>query len=116
MQHILRLGLGSLLALTVAGCATNNKEKERSVETAPLGRLVKREAALNSTWRGQQYDTLREAYGEPILMMNVIGYRPLRTSLVVYGVVDEDANCIDAFTMVKEEETGVWSVADYFCR
>jgi len=48
--------------------------------------------------------------------LNILGYRPLKTSLAVYGVLDQSSKCVDAFTMVKLEDTGEWVVADYFCR
>ena len=62
------------------------------------------------------YDALLEAFGEPKLHLNILGYRPLKTSLAVYGVLDQSSKCVDAFTMVKLEDTGEWVVADYFCR
>ena len=58
----------------------------------------------------------RGFFGEPKLMMNMLCFHPLKTSLLVYGVVDEAADCVDAFTIVKQADSGQWAVADYFCR
>lgn len=75
-----------------------------------------RELILQSLWVGKRYDALREGFGEPKLQMNILGYRPLKTSLAVYGVLDRPSECIDAFTVVQLKDTGEWVVADYFCR
>lgn len=90
-------------------------------EAAQLQREVaakaaQREVKLNALWRGKSYDALLSAFGEPKVMMNILGYRPLKTSLVLYDVVDEKLSCVDTFTMVKDESSGKWSVADYYCR
>lgn len=77
---------------------------------------LQRESALQTTWRGRSYNALLEAYGSPRIVMNVPGYRPLKTSVVVYGVVDNATQCIDAFTVVVHGNNGELTVADYFCR
>ena len=123
-QHFLRFGLGSAFALVVAGCATDSHVPADAVAApiaapsrfAAIALQSQRENSLQSTWRGRPYEALVEIYGEPKMTMNIVGYRPLKTSLAVYGVVDQAANCVDAFTMVKHEQTGHWTVADYFCR
>lgn len=118
--HCLRFGLGPAFALVIAGCATDNNvtadAKAAPSRFAAIALQSQRENSLQSTWRGRPYEALVEIYGEPKMTMNIVGYRPLKTSLVVYGVVDQDANCVDAFTMVKHEQTEQWTVADYFCR
>lgn len=75
-----------------------------------------RERDLQVQWRGKSYRDLIETYGAPKLVMNVPGFRPLKTSVAVYGVRDRDSHCIDAFTVVKHGTTGEWIVSDYFCR
>lgn len=75
-----------------------------------------RERTLNSVWRGQTYDALHHKLGEPAMIMDKPGTSPRLTWIVVYKVVDEKADCIDAFTLVNEINTGRLSVADYFCR
>lgn len=107
--------------LLLVGCAsrdgTANHAKEDKFLRAKYSALqTKRETALNTTWKGKPYEELREQLGEPPLLMNVIGARPLKTSLVVYPETINEAHCIDAFTMVKVESSGQWLVADYFCR
>jgi hypothetical protein len=109
-----------MVMLAIGGCSTGGLVSGNAAVTTTrateMARQAQRESALQSTWRGQRYEALLGSYGTPQLMMNVLGYRPLKTSLLVYGVVDQDAKCIDAFTMVKHQETGEWIVADYFCR
>lgn len=122
MRPFLRLGLASVCAVLLAGCATPSGAPGQSDETKRLIALLlmkqqsQRELALNSIWRGKPYDALLGRYGEPPLMLNVIGERPLKTSLVVYTLIDNDTQCVDAFTMVKDGSNGQWSVSDYFCR
>lgn len=112
--------LGLAITLTLAGCGilnTGSTDAGAAIRPpSPQVLLLQRETTLQSAWRGRPYEALLDTYGAPKLMMNILGYRPLRTSVVVYGVVDQAANCVDAFTMVKNEQTGQWSVADYFCR
>ena len=113
----LRLGLGSAFALVAGGCATGKLvSTDASSRVAAVALQSQREVKLQSTWRGRPYEALVETYGEPKMTMSILGYRPLKTSLVVYGVVDQTANCVDAFTMVKHAQTGNWTVAEYFCR
>lgn len=115
-----RCAFGLALTLTLAGCGSLNGEsadaRAAAYHPSPQVLLLQRETTLQSAWRGQPYEALLASYGAPKLMMNILGYRPLKTSVVVYGIVDQAANCVDAFTMVKNEQTGRWSVADYFCR
>ena len=113
--HLLVLWLFFVLGL--GGCSVVSK-KEAAAEALSMEQKLQlqREIELQSRWRGKPYDELLKTSGPPKLMMNVLGYRPLRTSLLVYGVVDEASSCIDAFTMVKDEETAQWTVSDYFCR
>ena len=119
-QPLLRCAWGAALALTLAGCGALDMDSADARAAANrLSQqvlLLQRETTLQSAWRGRPYEALLDTYGAPKLMMNILGYRPLKTSLLVYGIVDQEANCVDAFTMVKNEQTGQWSVADYFCR
>lgn len=103
-----------LLALSLIGCASNVKQASESVKANTLQQ--QRERTFQSVWVGKRYDSLLEAFGEPKLHLNILGHRPLKTSLAVYGVLDQPSKCVDAFTMVKLEDTGEWVVADYFCR
>ena len=106
--------LQPLLVLSLISCATDNKQTNASQETR--SHQLRRESTFQSAWVGKRYDSLLEAFGEPKVHLNILGYRPLKTSLAVYGVLDHSSNCVDAFTMVKLEDTGEWVVADYFCR
>lgn len=118
--RLARCALGLALTMTLAGCGilnTGSTDAGAAVRPpSPQALPLQRETTLQAAWRGRPYEALLDTYGPPKLMMNILGYRPLRTSLVVYGIVDQAANCVDAFTMVKNEQTGQWSVADYFCR
>lgn len=114
-----RWGWSAALALVLGACASPMDTDEARLRVSQ--RLTQklqssREAQLQSNWRGKPYEALLEAFGSPPLMMNTLGYRPNKTSLVVYGVVDQSSNCVDTFSMVKNDQTGQWTVADYFCR
>lgn len=76
---------------------------------------AQRESALQAVWRGRSYNSLVEAYGAPRLLLNVPGYRQLKTSVVVYDT-DNSTRCIDAFTVVVLRDTDEIVVSDYFCR
>lgn len=109
--------LPALLALSLISCASAvENATDVSQPNKALTLQQQRERILQSTWVGKRYDALLEGFGEPKLHMDILGYRPLKTSLAVYGVVDPTSQCIDAFTMVQLEDTGEWVVADYFCR
>jgi hypothetical protein len=109
----------ALSAVTLSGCAVAPSDDAATplVPDASRIRFVKvRERELQTTWRGKSYTALVEAYGMPTMIMNVPGFRPLKTSVAVYDVRDNSSRCIDAFTVVKHGITGEWTVADYFCR
>jgi hypothetical protein len=115
----MRYRLPLLSAVMLGGCAVTPSDYSTAPETFDNSRirLVKvRERELQTTWRGKPYTALVEAYGAPAIVMNVPGFRPLKTSVAVYGVRDDSSRCIDAFTVVKHGITGEWTVADYFCR
>lgn len=125
MTVSLRTTSGVILAATfawlLAGCAsrgtTPSPTQEDKISRAKYLELqIRRENSLNTTWKGKNFDQLRQQLGEPPLLMNVIGFRPNKTSLVVYADTPNEAHCVDAFTMVKVESSGEWLVADYFCR
>lgn len=106
-----------LLMLSLIGCASDmNQATESGKSHKAHAMQQQRERTFQSAWVGKRYDALLEAFGEPKLHLNILGYRPLKTSLAVYGVLDQSSKCVDAFTMVKLEDTGEWVVADYFCR
>lgn len=120
-MNIVQWGMGSVFALVLSACATNPTGSAETEEAASrrlaIAAQAKRETILQATWAGQPYDALLKAYGPPPLMMNTLGSRsPLKTSVVVFGVVDATANCVDSFTMVKHAQTGQWTVADCYCR
>lgn len=115
----MRYCLHLFLIFVLGGCATFSSDGTASSdasETSPAHRDRVRERELQTTWRGKPYTALVEAYGAPNMIMNVPGFRPLKTSVAVYGVRDAKSRCIDAFTVVKHGVTGEWTVADYFCR
>lgn len=118
-QPAARWGWSAALALLLGACASPMDADEarlRASQRVAQKLQLSREAQLQSNWRGKPYEALLEAYGSPQLMMNMLGYRPQKTSLVVFGVLDQSSNCVDTFTMAKNEQTGEWTVADYFCR
>lgn len=107
----------ALLMLSLISCASEiNQATESEKANEAQSRQQLRERTFQSAWVGKRYDSLLEAFGEPDLHLNILGQRPLKTSLVVYGVLDQSSQCVDAFTMVKLKDTGEWVVADYFCR
>lgn len=93
--------------LTLGGCAADGPANSRQ--------QTQREATLGSLWRGKTHDLLLKGLGPPKMAMTVPGERPIPTMALVYGV-NEATQCVDAFTMVKNDATGLWLVADYFCR
>jgi len=103
-----------LAALSLDGCALfpQNSDTQLTGRREPR---QQRESLLQAAWRGRPYNNLVEAFGAPKLVMNVPGYRQMKTSVVVYGSVDKVTNCIDAFTVVHGR-TGELTVTDYFCR
>jgi hypothetical protein len=112
----MRLRLPLLSAILLGGCAAAPSDDTPSTAIDTARSHKSRERELQTTWRGKPYTALVAAYGEPKLIMNVPGYRPLKTSVAVFGIRDDTSRCIDAFTVVKHGTTGEWTVADYFCR
>ena len=117
MNGCWKWALQPLLIMTLIGCASDGRQATEVGQSNVTSTLQQhRERAIQAAWVGKRYDSLHEAFGEPKLQMNILGYRPLKTSLAVYGMLDQSSKCVDAFTMVKLEDTGEWVVADYFCR
>jgi len=114
----MRFLLPFMLGAALAGCITPPPERngEQAADKPTQNHERTRERELQSSWRGKTYRDLLEAFGQPRVVMTVPGYRPLRTSVAVFGVRDQASRCIDAFTVVKHGTTGEWIVADYFCR
>jgi hypothetical protein len=83
---------------------------------ASSGPRLQRESMLKAAWRGRPYNTLVEAFGSPKMVMNVPGYRPVATSIIVYDASDKVSKCIDAFTVVVPGENEEIIISDYFCR
>lgn len=100
--------------LLLKGCT--NMPTDAHERISPRGEArAQRENTLQAAWRGRSYQSLVEAYGAPKLMLNVPGYRQLKTSVVVYDA-DTPSRCIDAFTVVVLRDTEEIVVSDYFCR
>ena len=99
----------SNLSLALAPVASDSKRPHFVLER-------QRESELQRAWEGQPYDSLLAAYGTPKLVMDVPGFRQLKTTVAVYGVNDQASNCIDAFSLIEHSQTKQLTVADYFCR
>ena len=115
----LQVGLRLASVLMLAACSGvpyDRAAEERAAERARIALEKKREHELQRIWRGQSFHTLLQTYGRPMMIMNVPGYRPVRTSVVVYGVQDPPSKCVDAFTVVVHGSDNQETVADYFCR
>ena len=108
------MSLASVLALTVTGCAPMSEGTGSQLPVARLAAKKSREVALNSIWKGQTYDALREVLGKPELTVN--NPNNARLMILIYGVTDDKSDCVDAYTVVNEVKKGHWSVMDYFCR
>lgn len=102
--------------LLLDGCAIAPHEQAGGPNSEALEPRHHREQRLQTTWRGRTYQSLLQAYGTPKMIMGVPGYRPLRTSVAVYGVIDRASDCIDAFTLIADNQNGDLTVSDYFCR
>jgi hypothetical protein len=72
-----------------------------------------REKVLQGVWAGKPYASLLALMGPPKVVMEIPG-RPHYSSARVYGVMDDDSQCIDAFTVVMQANDLI--VANYFCR
>ena len=103
-----------LAPLLLAGCALHAGGPGSGA--GPRFPQEQRELSLQSAWSGRSYEALVQAFGQPELIMDVPGFRQLRTSAVVYGVRDSTSQCIDAFTVVVDGRTGQHVVTNYFCR
>ena len=113
-RRVCRSGAHSwlLLPLLLAGCAFH---ADGSALNARMPQ-EQREFNLQAAWSGRSYEALVQAFGPPELIMDVPGFRQLRTSAVLYGVRDSASQCIDAFTVVVDSRTGEHIVTNYFCR
>lgn len=115
-RYVFRLlALVAVSVLLLDGCAILSSH-ETDTQNAGLEPRSQREHRLQSTWKGRSYNALLSAYGTPKMVMGLPGYRPLDTSVVVFGVIDRASDCIDAFTVVAENPSGDLTIADYFCR
>jgi hypothetical protein len=103
-----------LAPLLLAGCALHAGGPDSGANSRIP--QEQREFNLQTTWSGRSYEALVQAFGPPELIMDVPGFRQLRTSAVVYGVRDSASQCIDAFTVVVDGRTGQYVVTNYFCR
>lgn len=116
----MRLLWAAVSTLAMCGCAATGGYASLSgsapQRTARTGQQAQREAALGARWKGQSHEALVKSLGPPGLVMTVPGERPLPTLVLMYGVQDPAAACVDAFTVVRNKDSGQWSVADYFCR
>lgn len=100
--------------LLLKGCAVMPTDRHERVGPRSEAR-TQREHMLQAAWRGRTYNALVEAFGAPKLVMNVPGYRQLKTSVIVYEG-DTPTRCVDAFTVVVVRDTEEILVSDYFCR
>jgi hypothetical protein len=103
--------------LLLAGCAGSlNHTRDKVVADLPR---IERELSLKSAWNGRSYSALVATYGPPQLIMGIPGNRP-NEAIAVYGVRDNTSRCIDAFTLVRDEDrsrtTNEPTVTNYFCR
>jgi len=110
----------AVLAMLLAACVSGVKrsdEHETGWRDDPLQASKRqRELMLQSNWRGKPYKALTEAFGEPVWQLNIPGRPPLKTFSVVYDARDKAGNCIDAFTLLKVEDSREWVVDNYSCR
>jgi hypothetical protein len=111
----------SLMALVLApillldGCALPLAE-ETAEKSIPRESRAVRENRLQAMWKGRPYNALLETYGSPKLVMSLPGYRQMKTSVVVFGVVDKGSDCVDSFTIESHAQSGEMMVSDYYCR
>jgi len=75
-----------------------------------------RENRLQAMWKGRPYNALLETYGAPKMVMSLPGYRAMKTSVVVFGVIDKASDCVDSFTIESHAQSGEMMVSDYYCR
>lgn len=102
--------------LLLDGCTTTASTEAAAEKPVPLEPRAHRENRLQTAWRGRPYKALLEAYGSPKMVMSLPGYRPVKTSVVVFGVIDRASDCIDSFTVVSQGQSEDMTVSDYYCR
>jgi hypothetical protein len=113
------LGLSLPCALLIGGCSSvPAKKPSRPMEGRPMSFATEilrkhREKVLQEVWIGKSYSSLLELMGPPEVEMDIPG-RTHYSSARVYGVMDDDSQCIDAFTVVLHDSDLI--VANYFCR
>jgi len=102
-------------ALLLDGCALPAAE-ESAASPVPVEPRILRENRLQAMWKGRPYNALLETYGAPKIVMSLPGYRPMKTSVVVFGVIDKSSDCVDSFTIESHAQSGEMMVSDYYCR
>jgi hypothetical protein len=114
---LLTVAIGALSALTGA-CA-----KLSTVHGAPhviAGEsLSLREANLQAAWIGRTYQELVLAWGTPRQILEIPGGHRPEELVVVYGVRNQAAGCVDAFTIhngTTREPNDTSQIVNYFCR
>jgi hypothetical protein len=116
-KNLCQLCLALPCTLLQGGCVTPTNEvarhKAMSGKPAVTSTRIQREKHMQSQWKGQAFSSLVGVLGEPKLVMSVPG-RSEHSTARVYGILDEDSQCIDAFTVVAYSGEPV--VSDYFCR
>lgn len=103
-----------VFAVASTGCAVTDSETAGSVMARQVS--MKREATFNFAWRGKPSADLVDNLGQPKTVMTVPGRNDEKTYVMVYGVQDRTAACVDAFTVEKNPVNELWIVAGYFCR
>lgn len=102
-------------SLLLDGCALPLAEETAEKPVAVEPRTI-RENRLQAMWKGRPYNALLETYGSPKMVMSLPGYRTMKTSVVVFGVIDKSSDCVDSFTIESHSQSGEMMVSDYYCR
>jgi hypothetical protein len=105
-----------MVSVAVCGCGALDQSSSQNQRLGRFELQAQREAAMGARWRGQPYAALLKDLGPPKSMYFIPGDRALFSLALVYGREYETAACVDAFTIVRNEDTQDWWVAEYFCR
>lgn len=117
---MLRLSVATgALAAVVGGCVNLSDLQGSGAPVFTGDSLSSREANLQAAWIGKPYQELLSAWGAPRYTLLLPGGHRPDEMVVVYGVRNRAAGCVDAFTVYNgaaHAPNNQSQVVNYFCR
>ncbi|WP_207062001.1 hypothetical protein [Motiliproteus sp. SC1-56] len=109
-----RLAVLLMLVIPLAACETPQVKPHgyhyHSINFLTQARQA-REKAMQEHWIGKPVREVKQSLGEPRVTMSIPG--TFGSSVLMYGVIDQHTQCIDAFRYLEGDEP---RVTNYFCR